>query len=133
MTDAVIKFFRTGQFLKEINASVITLIPKCQNPIKVSEFRPISCCNVIYKCISKILADRLKRCLSRIISYNQSAFVVGKEIIDNILLAQEIVKDCSKEKDKPRCAIKIDIMKAFNSISWEFVVNVLKTMEFPLS
>lgn len=80
-----------GQLLKEINPTVITLVPKCQTPNKFSNFRPISCCSVLYKCISKILSDRLKECLPDMVIWNQSAFVKGRRIIDNILLAQEIV------------------------------------------
>lgn len=81
---------------------------------KVTDYRPIPCCNTIYKCIAKILANRLEKCLPSIISKkNQSALVEGRRIIDNILLAQKIGKDYNKDKGKARCALKVDIMKSF--------------------
>jgi hypothetical protein len=66
-----------GIWMRDINSTFIALIPKIKNPTSVTEFRPISLCNVIYKIISKILANRLKRILPQIISPNQSAFILG--------------------------------------------------------
>lgn len=68
------------------------LLNKVQNPTKMGEFRPISCCNTIYKCITKIIANRLKACLPNLISPNQTAFVQSTRIAENILLVQELVK-----------------------------------------
>lgn len=81
----------------------------------VIEFKPISCCNIIYKCIAKILANRLKVCLPSLISWNQSAFIHGKRIVDNILLANKVVKDYHRSTGEPRCAIKVDLKRAFDS------------------
>lgn len=96
------EFFETGEILKEFNATAISLVPKVQNPTRVSEFMPISCCNTIYKCIAKILADRLKITLHTLISNNQSAFTAGRRIINNILLAQEIMKDYHRYPKKTK-------------------------------
>lgn len=79
----------------------------------------------MYKCIAKILANRLRKCLSSLICWNQSAFVEERRIIDNILLALEIVKDYDKPKGKSGSTLKIDIMEAFDSVRWKFVVNIL--------
>lgn len=89
---AVKEFFISGRMLKQFNATLITLIPKCPHPSKVRDYRPIACCNLIFKCISKVIAERLKKCLPHLNSWNQSAFVEGRQILDNILLAQEIVR-----------------------------------------
>lgn len=66
-----------------------------------------------------------------LISWNQSAFIKGRRIIDNILLAHEVVKQYHRPVGKPRCAIKIDLMKAFDSVHWELVLNILRAMGFP--
>lgn len=103
-------FFQTGALLIENNTTLITLVPKCLQLGKMTDFRPISCCNIFYKGIAKILANRLKKCPPMIISKNQSAFIKGRRIIDNILLAREIVKEYGKAIGKLRCTLKIDIM-----------------------
>ncbi|GJV15420.1 reverse transcriptase zinc-binding domain-containing protein [Tanacetum coccineum] len=75
---AVREFFRNGTLLKEINHTIIALLPKVKSPSRVNDYRPISCCNVLFKCISKIIANRIKHSLKTIISPNQSAFIPGK-------------------------------------------------------
>lgn len=103
-----------------MNATIITLVPKKSNPTFMRDYRPISCCNLIYKVITKILANRLLLGLDDIVSCNQGAFVPKRSIGENILLAQELVNDYHKNKGSPRCALKIDLMKAYDSVSWEF-------------
>ena len=86
---AMLDFLNNGNMLPKINHTNIVLIPKNRNPVKISDFRPISLCNVIYKIISKVLANRLKQVLPQIISPTQNAFVLGRLIIDNVLVAFE--------------------------------------------
>jgi len=74
-----------------MNHTIIALIPKVSTPLVTTDYRPISCCNVLFKCISKIIADRIKGGLSTIASTNQSAFVPSRRISDNILLTQELM------------------------------------------
>ncbi|KAL0292750.1 UNVERIFIED_CONTAM: hypothetical protein Sradi_6975700 [Sesamum radiatum] len=90
VTQAILDFFQTGRLLKQVNATLLSLIPKVSNPAVVAEFRPISCCNVLYKVITKILVLRMRGILDTLISPSQNAFVPGRAIGDNILLAQEL-------------------------------------------
>ncbi|KAG7536891.1 Endonuclease/exonuclease/phosphatase superfamily [Arabidopsis suecica] len=83
------------------------------------------------KVISKILANRLKSLLPEIISPNQTAFIKNRLLMENVLLASEIVKDYHKDDVSPRCAMKIDISKAFDSVQWSFLLETLKAMHFP--
>ena len=86
-------FFQSGQFLKQINHSIIALVPKSTHVTTASDFRPISCCNVVYKIISKILAGRLGHALDTIISPMQNAFLGGRRMADNINILQELLRE----------------------------------------
>lgn len=78
-------FFTTGHMPKSINDTFIELIPKTKEPVKMTESRPISLCNAVYKLISKVLANRLKKILPSIITKSQSPFVSGRLISYNVL------------------------------------------------
>ncbi|GJZ35720.1 hypothetical protein Tco_0581537 [Tanacetum coccineum] len=84
---AVRDFFSNGKLLKEINATVISLVPKVASPSKVSDYRPIACCNVVYKIISKVICNRIKGVLGFLVDENQSAFIPSRQISDNIMLS----------------------------------------------
>ncbi|GJT58325.1 RNA-directed DNA polymerase, eukaryota, reverse transcriptase zinc-binding domain protein [Tanacetum coccineum] len=109
-------FFKNGKLLGEVNATLITLVPKSTTPIKVSDYRPIACCNVLYKIISKILISRIKSALCKIVNPSQSAFIPGRQITDNILLTRELLKGYDWKKGSRRVALKIDIQKAYDTI-----------------
>jgi hypothetical protein len=117
--------------LKSVNATIITLVPKKVNPSKMGDFRPISCCNLIYKCITKILANRLVSCLGALISPNQTAFIPNRSIAENVLLAQEVMKDYHKTEGKARCTLKVDLMKAYDSVNWDFALHCLGCFGMP--
>ena len=87
VSQAVLSCLNSGSLLKSINHTFITLVPKVQSPKRVTDFRPISLCNVIYKIVSKVIANRLKPLLNFIISEAQSAFIADHLITDNILIA----------------------------------------------
>jgi mannosylglycoprotein endo-beta-mannosidase len=128
---AVRDFFQSGQLLKQTNHCIIALVPKTAHVSFASDFRPLSCCNVVYKIISKILADRMGRVLDGIISPMQNAFLGGRHMGDNINLLQELLRQYERKRTSPRCIIKIDFRKAFDSVQWHFLRHLLLLLGFP--
>ncbi|PKU65301.1 Putative ribonuclease H protein [Dendrobium catenatum] len=126
---AVKDFFLSGILPKGVKATAITLIPKSSHSYYISDYRPISLCNVFYKIIAKIIANRLKPIMPHIICENQSGFISKRISTDNIILAAEVLKHF-KGQQKIFCA-KIDIKKAFDSISREFLLDRLRKKGFP--
>ncbi|GJV17423.1 RNA-directed DNA polymerase, eukaryota, reverse transcriptase zinc-binding domain protein [Tanacetum coccineum] len=127
---AVREFFMTNRMLGEVNDTLITLVPKVQHPSKVSEYRPITCCNVVYKRISKIITNRITGCLDKLVSINQSTFVPGRLIQDNLLITQELPKGYNRKSGPARCALKIDIAKAYDTIDWNFLEKIIENFGF---
>ncbi|XP_039022529.1 uncharacterized protein LOC120155005 [Hibiscus syriacus] len=128
---AVKYFFQNSWVLPAFNSTIIALVPKITNPRKIKDYRPISCCSMVYKAITKILVQRLKNLLPDLITLNQTAFVKGRNIIDNTLLAQDLVKGYGRNSISPRCAIKIDLQKAFDSLDWDFLSSILNAIGLP--
>jgi len=95
-TKAVMNFFDKGQLLRQVNHTFLTLVPKVTNSSKLADFRPISCCNTLYKIISKVMCNRLQDVTKDLVSANQSAFLRGRQISDCSLLAHELVRDFNK-------------------------------------
>ena len=104
--------------LPELNYTHIVLIPKVKSPEKMSDFRLINLCNVMYKIISKMLANRLKLIVSQLISPYQSAFALGRLINDDVLVAYETLHAMHGQKKgkKGAIALKFDISKAYNRV-----------------
>jgi len=110
---AVNDFFRSGRLHKAVNHTLITLILKVANPEITAHFRPISLCTTLYKILAKILVNRMRPVLQRIIHPTQSAFIPYRTIHDNILIAHEIVNKFKHFKGKKGyVALKLDMEKA---------------------
>ncbi|XP_021771467.1 uncharacterized protein LOC110735585 [Chenopodium quinoa] len=118
--------------ISDIGKTCIVLIPKCHDPRKITEYRPINLCNVVYKIISKMLANRLKPLLKNIISPQQSAFVPGRLITDNALVAFEIFHYMKRRGDGRHgtIALKLDMMKAYDRVEWSFLEKVMQRLGF---
>ncbi|XP_050229329.1 uncharacterized protein LOC126678474 [Mercurialis annua] len=124
--------FNGKPFPPEINKTLITLIPKCDNPDYLKDYRPISLCNVLYKVITKIIANRLKKIMPHIIGPTQTSFVEGRHITDNIILAQEALHTMRKKKGrKGYMVIKLDLEKAYDRVSWDFLHDTLRDIGIP--
>ncbi|XP_074313849.1 uncharacterized protein LOC141649045 [Silene latifolia] len=127
----VLAFFEKGPMPRAANSTVITLIPKTDSPKTVVDFRPISCCTVYYKTVSKILANRMKHVLGEIIGLEQAAFIKRRDLFDNSMLAHELAFRYNRSLISPRCILKIDIKKAFDSVHWGFLDDCLRLFQFP--
>ncbi|KAG7585320.1 Reverse transcriptase domain [Arabidopsis thaliana x Arabidopsis arenosa] len=128
---AVQSFFIYGFMPRGVNATILSLIPKTTEPESIKDYRPIACCNMLYKVVSKILANRLKELLPSLIEPNQTAFIKDRLLLENVLLASELVKDYHKVTITPRSVIKLDISKAFDTVEWSFISAVLRTWGLP--
>lgn len=108
-------FFQTGVMKRQIGRSNLVLIPKTDEANMVTQFRPISVCNILYKVISKVLSTRMKPLIDSLISISQSVFIPGREISDNIILFREILHSFKQAgyKRKEFC-LKVDLSKAFD-------------------
>lgn len=122
---------QSGSILKALNSTFLALIPKEEEARTPEKFRPIALCNVIYKIISKVIANRLKPILPDIISEEQSGFVEGRQILDNILLAQEMVHTLQSRKI-PGMMIQLDLSKAFDKVNWNYLEATLSAFGFDI-
>eukprot|EP00253_Pinus_taeda_P006425 PITA_06425 len=111
--------------LKSLNSTFLALIPKVEEAKTPDKFRPIALCNVIYKIISKVIANRLKTILPGIISEEQSGYVEGRQIFDNILLAQEMIHSLHSRKEAGML-MQLDLSKAYDKVSWKYLEAVLR-------
>ncbi|KAL9687736.1 hypothetical protein QQ045_032143 [Rhodiola kirilowii] len=125
-------FFKTGIMPEGINSAYLALIPKVKNASLPSDFRPISCCNVIYKIVSSLLANRLRPVLDYLVDQSQTAFVKGRNIAYNISLVQELLCKYKQKHVSRRCMMKIDISKAYDMVDWNFLQSILKLYGFPI-
>jgi mannosylglycoprotein endo-beta-mannosidase len=116
-----------SQNLDLLNSANIILIPKKPDAIKISDYRPISLIHSIAKIFSKLLANRLAPVLDDIVSICQSAFIKRRCIQDNFLYVQNTVKRLQKLKI-PALFMKLDIQKAFDTINWSYLLEVLRAL-----
>ncbi|XP_062075376.1 uncharacterized protein LOC133779430 [Humulus lupulus] len=117
---------------QNVNKTLISLIPKVDHPVNAADFRPIACCSTIYKCISKMLCSRLNSVLPLLINQNQGAFIKHRSLAHNVLILQDLIKGYNRKNSSPRCLMKIDISKVYDSIDWDFLENLLNALCFSM-
>ncbi|PNX63728.1 ribonuclease H, partial [Trifolium pratense] len=124
--------WKTPYAIANVNTTDICLIPKIDKPEFVSQFRPISLCNVSYKVLTKVIVNRLKPLMPTIISPYQTGFVPTRSIHENIVVAQEMVHTMYKMRGRTGfIAIKVDLAKAYDRLRWSFISAVLEEVNLP--
>ncbi|XP_062103970.1 uncharacterized protein LOC133815103 [Humulus lupulus] len=129
---AISNCFETGSFPSDMHETSLSLIPKVANPSRAIDYRPIACCTTLYKCIAKLLCSRLALVLPAIVQSNQGAFIRGRSIAHNIVIFQDLIKNYGQAVTSPRCAIKIDLSKAYDTVDWQFLEDLLNALCFPM-
>ncbi|GKV10568.1 hypothetical protein SLEP1_g21912 [Rubroshorea leprosula] len=123
------EFHENGKLVRGLNESFIVLIPKKENPLELEDFRPISLIGAMYKILTKILTNRLSRVMQEIIGEQQTAFVKGRQLMDGVVVANEVIHEV-RRKRKSSFVFKIDFEKAFDKVSWKFLDYMLERMGF---
>ena len=132
VSEVVMDVFVKGVVPEYLNDTLITLIPKCSSPETLNNYRPISLCNSVYKVISKIIINRIKPLIGKLIAPVQSVFVPRRKGMDNVLIAQELFFALDRKKGKEGyTAIKVDLEKAYDWVECSFIYKVLKAFHFP--
>ncbi|XP_019179038.1 PREDICTED: uncharacterized protein LOC109174248 [Ipomoea nil] len=128
----VIGCVENKDFPRGLNESNIVLIPKKKIPERVADLRPIALCNVVYKVLAKMLANRLKSCLGQVVSQSQSAFVPERLLTDNIIVASEIGHYLRRKTRGVMgwAALKLDMAKAYDRMEWSFLEGMLGALGF---
>ena len=114
---------------RSLNATFLVLIPRKEGASDVQDFRPISLVGSLYKIITKVLANRLKRVMGKVVSNSQNVFVGRRQILDAILVTNEAI-DLRKRSVGAGLVCKLDIEKAYNHVNWRFLLSVLEKMGF---
>ncbi|XP_026416189.1 uncharacterized protein LOC113311577 [Papaver somniferum] len=127
---AIVSCWEMRKIPNGINSSFIVLIPKNSKSDAIKDFRPIGLGNLFFKIITKIMASRMSSVLNNLILEEQVAFMKGRNIHENIALASEMINEISSSRRYGNIGLKLDIAQSFNTVSWEFIAEVLRQYGF---
>lgn len=130
--DCVLDILNLGRMPRSLNVTYICLIPKVKCPQKITKFSLISLCNVIYKIVSKVLANKLKKILPEVISEEQSTFIPRRQITDNVLVAFEIMHRIKQKRkgNEGWMVVKLNMSKAYGRVEWVYLEAIMRKMGF---
>ena len=127
--DCIAEFFRSGSLPRRANMTWVTLIPKIDEAKEVKDFHLISMIGCLYKVVAKIFANRMRNVMDGLVGESETTFVHGTQILDSVLIANEVVNWVKKRRKKV-VLMKLDFHKAYDSVRWSFVEQVLQHMGF---
>ena len=129
--DSISQFFTSSYLPTAANSTIFSLVPKRPGASLITDYRPILCLNTVYKTISRLIVKRLKPILSSFTVPNQTAFVKGRLLVENTVLASELINGYHKNSSQKQITIKVDIAKAFDTLSWDFLFSCLQGIGLP--
>ena len=126
---AVNQFHGRCEFERSLNATYVALIPKKSGVVELRDCRPISLIGGVYKVFAKLLEERMKKVIIKLVNRHQMDFIQGRQILDAALIASECV-DSRIKGETPGIMCKLDIEKAYDLVNWKFLLNISKQIGF---
>lgn len=132
LTILVNRAISSGRIPYSLLTAFLTLIPKKDMPENAADFRPITLLNVAFKIILKVLVNRMRPIMKKIIGPHHNSFLPGRSTLDNVILTQEVVHGMNHKRGrKGTLVVKIDLRKAYDTLNWGFLEAVLRDFGFP--
>ena len=122
------EFHEMSRFVKSLNATFLVLVPKKGDAEDLKDFRLISLVSSLYKLLAKVLANKIKKVMGKVISESQNAFVESRQILDIVLIANEVM-DSMLKNNAGSVLCKLHI-KEYDHVNWKFLISVLRKMTF---
>ncbi|KAK6786628.1 hypothetical protein RDI58_015153 [Solanum bulbocastanum] len=130
LSNMILEFVSGKPLPRSFTHARLVLIPKIEAPQQFSDFRPISLRNCTSKIISNLLNYRLSSIMNKVVSHNQTGFIRGSVIADNIMLTQELVHNINRPNHNGNVVLKLDMTKAFDRVAWDYLCKVMRQMGF---